>query len=85
MGFNSAQVEKFFELLKEVREKIPIYVRPKAFTTSTNVGHPLSQPNYLLLPKGAKSIVEVVSAERGESTTVARSITACGVYDPAFL
>lgn len=85
MGFNRVQVSKFFDVLRNVREKhnfsaCNIYNADESGLTTV--------PNKLpkvISPIGAKRVSKIVTAERGKTITIICCMNANGNYLPPFL
>ncbi|XP_074034640.1 uncharacterized protein [Leptinotarsa decemlineata] len=84
MGFNKIAVEKFFHILREVRDKYNfeasrIYNADESGLSSV----PTKLPK-ILSPTGARRVARIVTAERGKNTTVVCAANALGHYVPPF-
>ncbi|XP_046662227.1 uncharacterized protein LOC124370172 [Homalodisca vitripennis] len=85
MGFNKPSVDKFFSILKEVREK---HNFPAANIYNADESGLSTVPNKLpkvISPKGSRRVSKVVSGERGRNVTIICCINATGTYLPPFL
>lgn len=85
MGFNKPSVDKFFSILKEVREKHNFCASNIYNADESGLS---SVPNKLpkvISPKGTRRVSKVVSGERGRNVTIICCISATGIYLPPFL
>ncbi|CAH1960860.1 unnamed protein product [Acanthoscelides obtectus] len=83
-GFNKVAVEKFFDILKDVRLKYEL--PPERIYNSDESGVstvPTKLPK-ILTPTGQRRVAKIVSAERGRNTTVVCAMNAVGSYVPPY-
>lgn len=85
MGFNKPSVDKFFFILKDMREK---HKFPASSIYNADESGLSTVPNKLpkvISPTGTKRVSKIVSAERGRNVTIICCINATGYYLPPFL
>ena len=85
MGFNKPSVDRFFNILREQREK---YKFPASSIYNADESGLSTVPNNLPMvvsPTGSRRVSKIVSAERGRNVTIICCISATGFYLPPFL
>jgi len=80
-GFNRVQVGKFFDLLHyELRFKK--YTAAQIYNVDETGITSVQEPGRIIAKKGTKQVGRVVSAEKGQTTTIVCAMNACGTFVP---
>lgn len=82
MGFNQSQVALFFENLSNLKSKYQFSARQIFNVDETGLSTVPNRLPKVVSEKGKRLVSKVVSAERGELTTVIACINAAGEYVP---
>lgn len=85
MGFNKPSVDRFYNILREQREK---YKFPTSSIYNADESGLSTVPNKLPMvvgPTGSRRVSKIVSAERGRNVTIICCISATGFYLSPFL
>lgn len=85
MGFNKPSVDRFFNIVRELREK---YKFPASSIFNADESGLSTVPNKLPMVislRGSRRVSKIVTAERGKNVTIICCISATGFYLPPFL
>ncbi|XP_050305083.1 uncharacterized protein LOC126742485 [Anthonomus grandis grandis] len=86
IGFNRAQVDRFFISLNLLYEKYKFYASRVYHVDETGISTVPKKTPRVVSAKGKKVVVKVVSAERGITVTAICCMSASGQYvPPAFI
>lgn len=85
MGFNKVQVEMFFEVLRDVRQKYSFPANNIYNADESGLSTVPTKLPKVISPVGNKRVSKVVSTERGRNITIICCMSATGLYVPPFL
>lgn len=83
-GFNKVAVQKFFTILREVKQKYNFKADRIYNADESGLSTVPTKLPKIITPKGQRRVAKIVSAERGRTTTLVCAMNAIGSYVPPF-
>lgn len=83
-GFNKVAVQKFFTILREVKQKYNFKADRVYNADESGLSTVPTKLPKIVTPKGQRRVAKIVSSERGRTTTLVCAMNAVGSYVPPF-